>query len=63
MLWIKVKADEPIDVLDTQGNHLGVLTAHQRGYGVRIGFQGMKNLVFKRRGVAEPQPAQPRKPR
>jgi hypothetical protein len=52
MLWIKLKPDESIDVKDTDGNLLGVLTAHQRGGSVRIGFDGLKQLIFKRRIAA-----------
>ncbi len=49
MLWIKLKPEESIDVQDVEGNHLGVVTAEQRGGSVRISFDGLKQLVFKRR--------------
>jgi len=54
MLWIKLKPGETIDVLDEQGKRVGVLHAEQRAHSIRLGFDGLKQLVLKRRDKRRP---------
>jgi len=60
MLWIKLKPDECLDVLDKQGNRLGVVNVEQRGGSIRIGFKDLNQLVFKRRDGGTHEPRKPR---